>query len=129
MPPSSEPPPIDPSASRAAADLIGRLEADLRVARKAGDRSATTALRTALAAIANAEAPAVVAPDGPADAPTVGRLVDHTRLALSGDDILALIRHEIDDRHDTIAQIEPYGRTTEADALRAEIAVLHQYVG
>ena len=113
--------------------MVERMRADLPVAMKARDASAVLALRTGLAAIANAEAPPVPAPaspstgSGPAD-PVVGRLVEHDRLDLSPDDVDRILRHEIADRHDTIAAIEPHGRDAEVDDLRAEIAVLQRYL-
>ena len=84
-----------------------------------------TALRTALAAVANAEAP----PDDGSHEETHGRLVDHERLALSGDDVARILREQVADRHDTIERIGP-GGPADADRLRccAEIAVLERYL-
>ena len=82
------------------------------------------ALRTALAAIANAEAPP--APGAAAAVP--GRLVEHPRLVLSDADLERIVRHEIDDRHDTIAAIGDHDRPSEVDELRAEVSVLERYL-
>ncbi len=112
-------------------DVVGRMQADLPVAMKAGDASAVLALRTGLAAIANAEAPPVESATGAASSaaePVVGRLVEHDRLELTAADIEAILRHEIADRGDTIAAIEPHGRESEVADLRAEIAVLERYL-
>ena len=80
-----------------------RMRADLRQAMKDRDGPAVVALRTALAAIANAEA----VPDDGSFAPTHGRLVDHPRRVLTPDDVLAIVRHQIDDRRATIARSPP----------------------
>jgi uncharacterized protein YqeY len=113
-------------------DVVARMRADLPVAMKARDASAVSALRTGLAAIANAEAPEVVAPAGGAAPmpvePVVGQLVEHARLDLSVADVERILRHEIADRQETIAAIEPHGRAAEVDELRAEITVLQRYV-
>jgi uncharacterized protein YqeY len=104
-------------------DVLDRMRSDLRDAMRARDRSTVTALRTALAAIANAEAP----PDDGSYEETRGRLVDHERLVLTDDDIVRIVREQVADRHDTIARIGPGRHTAEVDALRAEIAVLERY--
>jgi len=110
------------------------MRADLPVAMKARDAAAVSALRTGLAAIANAEAPPVPPVSSGAGAnrvpvePVVGRLVEHARLELTGADVERILRHEIADRHDTIAAIEPHGRDVEVDDLRGEIAVLERYL-
>jgi uncharacterized protein YqeY len=118
--------------SPGADDVVARMRADLPVAMKARDASAVSALRTGLAAIANAEAPELSSPASGANRapvePVVGRLVEHTRLDLSVADVERILRHEIADRQDTIAAIEAHGRDTEVDDLRAEIAVLERYV-
>lgn len=106
--------------------MVERMRADLPEAMKARDASAVLALRTGLAAIANAEAPAMAA-SVPAE-PVVGQLVEHDRLELTAADVDRILRHEIDDRLDTIAAIEPHGRDDEAGDLRAEIAVLRRYL-
>ena len=119
-------PTSDRSADRPADRLIARLQADLREARRARDTHAIAARRTLLAAIQNAEAPAVDT-DGAAPPPTVGRLVDVARDVLTDADLDAIVDHEIADRMDTIHQIEPYGRADEVVALQAEIEVIRPY--
>jgi len=106
------------------------MQADLTSAMKARDRVATMALRTGMAAIANAEAPpaAPTAISSSAE-PVVGRLVEHARLDLSAADVHRILRHEIADREDTIAAIAPHGRDDDVLALLGEIAVLQRYVG
>ena len=115
--------------------MVTRMRADLPVAMKARDAAAVSALRTGLAAIANAEAPPVPSVSSGAEAsrvpvePAVGRLVEHARLELTGADVERILRDEIADCHDTIAAIEPHGRDADVDDLRAEIDVLERYVG
>jgi uncharacterized protein YqeY len=99
------------------------MRSDLREAMRARDREAVTALRTALAAVANAEAP----PDDGSTSETRGRLVDHERLVLTGDDITRILRHQVADRHDTIERIGP-DRPDAVATLRAEIAVIERYL-
>jgi uncharacterized protein len=88
------------------------------------DRDAVTALRTALAAVANAEA----VPDDGSYRENHGRLVDHPRLVLTGADVTRILREQVADRHDTLARIGPGGRPDAIAALRAEVAVLERYV-
>jgi len=102
--------------------LEERLRGDLTRAMKERDGSAVIALRTALAAIANAEA----VPDDGSITPTHGRLVDHPRRVLTAEDVLAIVRHQIHDRQETIGQIAAHGGRT--DDLSAEIDVLERYL-
>ena len=99
------------------------MRADLRRALKDHDRPAVIALRTALAAIANAEA----VPDDGAFTPTRDQLVDHPRLVLTPADVVAVVRQQIDDRRETIAEIAAHDGPATAD-LSAEIDVLERYV-
>jgi uncharacterized protein YqeY len=104
--------------------LLDRLRTDLRVAMKARDRDTVTALRTALAAVANAEAP-------PADGAPLeahGHLLEHERLVLTGDDVARILREQVAERRDTIERIGAHGPDAAVAALRAEIAVLERYV-
>lgn len=98
------------------------MRSDLRQAMKDRDRPAVVALRTALAAIANAEA----VPDDGSVQETHGRLVDHARRVLTADDVLAVVQRQVDDRRSTIAEIAAHDGPT-AD-LSAEIDVLERYL-
>lgn len=98
------------------------MRSDLRQAMKDRDRPAVVALRTALAAIANAEA----VPDDGSVQETHGRLVDHARRVLTTDDVLAVVQRQVDDRRSTIAEIAAHDGPT-AD-LSAEIDVLERYL-
>jgi hypothetical protein len=100
------------------------MQADLREAMRARDRQAVVALRTALAALSNAEAPPIDA----APLEVRGNLVQHTRRELSDADVTTILLAQIDDRERTIAEILPYGQDADVAALRAEIATLRGYV-
>ncbi|MCU1503455.1 MAG: hypothetical protein JWM12_2809 [Ilumatobacteraceae bacterium] len=89
------------------------MRADLTTAMKARDGDAVRTLRTALAAIANAEAPPVES--APRD--VVGRLVEHHRIDLTDDDVEAVLRAQTADRADTAATYRANARDVEADAL------------
>jgi uncharacterized protein YqeY len=112
----------------ASTPLADALQEGLRDAMRRRDRTSISALRTALAAIANAEAvplepqarstPVPSAP-GPQEAP---------RLVLSDDEVATILRHEIEDRHDTIARFEAAGQHEAAEPLRDQVAVLEAYV-
>ena len=102
--------------------IVDAMQSALKDAMRARDRIATTALRTALAAIANAEAP----PIDSAPLEVRGELVQHERAVLTADDVAAIVRHQITDREATIAQYLEHGRTAEADVLRAEADVLER---
>ncbi len=125
--------PSEPTASvgpRPAVALSDRLRADLSRAMRAHDRPTVSVLRTALAAIANAEAPpAEPTPRGaPAPPPEVGRLVDHPRRMLSAADLDQILRAEVDDRRHTMAIYTEAGRNAEAAAMRDEIVILERYL-
>ena len=98
------------------------MRTDLRRALKDRDRPTVVALRTALAAIANAEA----VPDDGSLAPTHGQLIDHPRRTLTPDDVLVIVRNQIADRRETIGQIVAHGGGT--DDLAAEVDVLQRYL-
>lgn len=100
------------------------MQAGLREAMRSRDRSAVVALRTALAALSNAEAP----PIDSAPLEVRGDLVQHVRRELSDADVTTILLAQIDDRERTIAEILPYGQDTEVATLRAEIETLRGYV-
>ena len=110
-----------------------RLRASLTDAMKRRDGIATPALRSALAAIDNAEAvdPAH-APDvrsGPI-AGAVGGLHagEVPRLELSDDDIADVVRSEITSRKAAAREYERLGRGDDAERLRGEAAVLQRHL-
>jgi uncharacterized protein YqeY len=112
-----------------------RLRQDLATAIKGRDRTAIAALRTTLAAIENAEAVEV----GPsAGLPTGGQHIagasegvgssDVPRHLLSGGEVAAVIRGQVDERHESAAQYEQLGQNATAEELRREAAVLTRYL-
>jgi uncharacterized protein YqeY len=103
------------------------MRSDLARAMKARDRPTVTVLRTALAAITNAEAPARD-DRGPAPPPVYGRLEQHPRLLLTEADVEQIIRKEIAERETAIGQYVEGGRPFEAESLRVEVAILRGYV-
>ena len=113
--------------------LAGRLRQALPRAMKARDAAAVSALRTTLAAIANAEA--VAAPDPPpgGSGPIAGARSgvgagEATRLALTEDQIAGIVRAEIDERRSAADEYRRVGQADEADRLGAEAAVLQAHL-
>jgi uncharacterized protein len=102
------------------AEVRRRLRDALYAALKARDEVATAAVRSAVSAIANAEA---VSP-----APAKVRLGvgagDVPRRDLSDDELLAIIRAEIDERLRAAAEYEGLGKPEQARRLRSEADVL-----
>ncbi len=105
--------------------LRERLKADLPKAIKSQQNSAVTALRTILAAIDNAEAVEL----DPSMRPTIGRSTEVPRKFLTEAEIHGILQREIKALCANIAEYERLGRTTQADGLRAELAVLMHYLG
>ena len=106
-------------------EIAERLRRDLTVAMRARDHAAVRALRSALAALANAEAPAL---DGAGPAPTFG-LVDHARLELTADDVDRILRAEVDERRRAVEEYRRIGRPEHAADVEAELAALEPYAG
>lgn len=117
----------------AASPLHARLRRALPPALKARDRAAAAALRSALAAIDNAQA-VEVSPAPRSGGVIAGALTglgagDAPRRELSEDDVAAIVRAEVADRRAAAADYERAGRldaaarlTAEADALTAHLA-------
>jgi uncharacterized protein YqeY len=113
------------------ASLRVRLRDALRVAMKDRDAVGVAALRSALAAIDNAEAVRV---DGPADYGDGGMgevglgMAEVARGVLTDDEVMSIVRSEIEER---IAEAEDYERVGEparAERLRAEAATLARHL-
>ncbi|MDQ6717421.1 MAG: GatB/YqeY domain-containing protein [Gemmatimonadota bacterium] len=100
-----------------------RLEADLKTAMKARDKSAVGVLRNLIGAIDNAGAVEA----GPAGPPIVGRRADVPRRALSDGDINGLIRREAAEIRSALREYESLGRNAEAAELREKLAVAERY--
>lgn len=113
-------------------ELRDRLQAALRTSLKERDRVAARAIRTALAAIANAEAVDPAAAPGPGTAadPAVAGTVrgvgsaEVARRELGADDLVAIVDAEITERRRAAAAYEQSGRTEHADELHREADVL-----
>src|SRR3954469_23177783 len=103
---------------------------------RAQHRDVARVLRTVLAAIANAEAPPG-ADDDPvsrrSDGPIAGAVSglaasEVPRRELTDDDVLAIVRGELDERLAALDQLAAAGATDGAAVLRAEVALLEQYL-
>ncbi len=103
--------------------LTTRLRSDLSTAMRARDQPAVRAIRTLLAAVANAEAPSI--DDAPRE--VRGELVEHQRRLLTAADLVAIVDHQMADRADTIATYRAHGRDDAADELQREVDVLRSY--
>ena len=101
------------------------MRADLLTARKARDKVAEVALKRALARFENAEAP-----PSDAKANVFGRdePTEVDRLVLSDADRVALLLAEIAEGDAAAEQYEAGGRLDAAEQLRAETAILRNYV-
>jgi len=108
--------------------LYARLREALSPALKARDRVAVAALRSALAAVDNAQA--VDAPPAPRSGGVVAGAVtglgagEAPRRELSEGEIVAIVRAEVDDRREAAADYERAGKTDAAGRLTAEADVL-----
>ncbi|MBB5960543.1 hypothetical protein FHS29_007171 [Saccharothrix tamanrassetensis] len=111
------------------------LRDDLKAALKARDRVAITALRSALAAIDNAEA----VPDGHSSGDVTGS--EHVAGAASGlgaaeaerrhlteADLRSIVEHEVQERTAAAKEYAQLGRTDLAERLRAEAEVLDRHL-
>lgn len=101
----------------------------LTTAMKERDTTAMRALRSAMSAIDNAEAPDA----GQTPAAQPGRIVggvagvgasEVARRVLSASEVSAVLRREIDDRHAAADEYEQLGRREQSAALLAEAAVI-----
>jgi uncharacterized protein YqeY len=114
--------------------LVDQLRSDLTAAMKARDSHRVAALRSALSAIANAEAvaaPATAASLSPS--PIAGAVSglgagEVARQELSDEEVIAVVRSEFDKRSAGAAEFEDLGRDDHAAQLRAEAAVLADYL-
>jgi uncharacterized protein YqeY len=107
-----------------------RLRRALPAAMKARDRAAVSALRSALAAIENAEAAdASSAPAAPGTAEFAGSVVglgagEVARRTVTEADAVAIVRAEIGERLSAADGYDSAGRSEHAERLRAEAAAL-----
>jgi uncharacterized protein YqeY len=115
-------------------DLEGRLRLALGAALRARDKTATTALRSALGAIGNAEAvpvPTTLAAASPHIAGAAAGLgaAEAERRRLSPAQVAAVVRAEIDERRAAAAQYEQSGHADRAARLTAEAQSLAAAAG
>lgn len=115
--------------------LRDRLRTALPAAMKAGDAAAVTALRSALAAIENAEAVPAPAPapgDGPSGLglPAVGLgATEAARRALDDAEVEQIVRDEVAERFDAAAEYDRLGKLSEAARLRDGAEALSAHLG
>lgn len=107
--------------------LDSTLRADLTTALRARDQVRVHAIRAALSAIANAEAPPVPPTDSSVE-PIVGQLVEHERRRLTRDDLRGILQAEVDERDRAAEEYRSLGRDDEADRMAAEGEVLRSYL-
>lgn len=117
------------SGSVDADPLRVRLRRALPLAMKARDQAAVTALRSALAAIENAEAVAPSGPPGQSSGVIAGAATglgagEAARRELSEQQIFGIVQAEVTDRRTTAGAYERAGQVHEAARLRAEADVL-----
>lgn len=112
------------------------MRADLTAAIKSRDRVAMTALRSALAAIENAEAissdqQSVTTEDGAqvAKAALGVGAAEAQRRQLTEAELETIVQSEVDERSRAAAEYERHGRAEHATKLRGEADVLSRYLG
>jgi uncharacterized protein len=118
------------------------MRSDLAAALKARDRTAVTALRSALAAIDNAEAVSAdhPSPGGAENAPATGGnahiagsvsglgAAEMQRRHLTDADLRSIVEQEVQERLAAAAGYEQAGRHDRAELLRAEAEVLRPHL-
>ena len=117
-------------------DLRVRLQTALREALKRRDQAAIRAIRSALSAIANAEAVDAAAPPTGTKAAAAGETVagavpgpgaaEVARRELADDDLQAIVAGEISERRAAAEKYRESGRTESADLLRQEADLLER---
>lgn len=114
------------SADQPDSALRERLRAALKPAMRARDRSAISALRSALGAIDNAEAiDAAEVKAGALEDSAVGLgAAEARRRDLTEADIADIVRREIGERRDAAAEYDRLGATDRRDSLTAEADTL-----
>jgi uncharacterized protein YqeY len=100
------------------------MQADLKTAMSARDRTTVAVLRTTLAALSNAEA---VSADG--SRATTGVFANEVdRKVLDDADVLAIIERERAELQASAHEYEAVGQHDEAAELRRQVAVLDRYL-
>lgn len=112
-------------------DLRAALAGALTPAMRARDRVVVSALRSALAALANAEAQPVdhLPPAGALEGARIGAgAADAPRRELSEEDVRRIVGVEVTERERAADELAGHGRTEDADRLRAEAEVLQGFL-
>ncbi|MGV9860090.1 hypothetical protein ACWDTD_15760 [Gordonia sp. NPDC003425] len=114
--------------SGAAGAVRARLRAELRTAMRSRDRVAVSALRSALAAIDNAESSGIAAPAaGAIENTALGPgAAEVPRRELSKADVVAVLRAEISERDSAAATLDAAQAADRAAELRAQSALLRR---
>ena len=128
------------TADNAGSALVGRLRAALTAALGAGDRAAAAAVRSALAAVGNAEAIDPATRESSADAATAPS--EHfagaraglgagevPRKRLSAAEVMQIVLAEIAERQSAAAEYDRLGHSGQAERLRREADVLVAVLG
>lgn len=102
-----------------------RLRQDLTVAMKRGDRRRVSVLRSALSALANAEA--VVAPRQ-SSTPVAFGTTEVPRRELDEVDARALLLREVAEMETAASDLRRHQRVADADELAAQAAILAEYL-
>jgi uncharacterized protein YqeY len=114
---------------RTVAEWKSVLRERLKEAMRGREARLVSMYRETLAAIDNAEAPAVDRGPAVASGAIAGALVglgagDAPRLALSPHDVRAIVEHELRERREAASSYEAHGRAEDAAALRHQADVL-----
>jgi uncharacterized protein YqeY len=109
--------------------LKERIRADLKQAMKDGRKAEAALLRTLLAAIDNAEAPAQTAEQSSAMAQDFGKgAAEVARLDLSREQLDTVLAGEIDARMKAAEEMDRLGQDERAEMLRAEAGLAWRYL-
>ncbi|MBX3000627.1 MAG: GatB/YqeY domain-containing protein [Caldilineaceae bacterium] len=100
------------------------LKTDLKTAMKARQPHTVSTLRTVLAAIDNAEAVDV----DPSFVPHTGITRDVPRRVVSEEEMVDILRAEVDDLRSAMVDYEQGGRPDEAEILREKLIALTPYL-
>ena len=107
-----------------ATTLRETMQADLKTAMAARDRTTVAVLRTTLAALSNAEA---VSAEG--SRPAVGTFANEVeRKALDDDDVRGIVERERAELQASADEYASVGQGDEAEGLRAQVAILDRYL-
>ena len=106
-------------------DVRDEMQTDLTAAMKAGDRTRISVLRSALSALANAEAV-----DAPVQksTPVAFGTTEVPRRELGDDDVRAVLSRELDELQTTADDLRRHNRESDAADLDARAQLLREYL-